>query len=141
MGLQQWFDCYCKQYAGKSTYVESLGWATRSFFEHLMPFAPTSENYFYFAVASLAIPLLAWVNAKSLRMGKREFTCLLIVNPILYCAVGFVCQPCFGDHAWSWSQLAGPSIIGQTAAKPPLVMLPAAVCVQSFVLAKEKFSR
>lgn len=133
MGFQQWIDCYWKAHNASPfnaqgvciyTDLQVLVMNVRGFFEHLCPSGPAGEDYFYFLIISLAVPLLAGLNAKSLRIGKKELISLMVVNPLLYCAVGFLCQPSQGEHYWSWSQVAGPTIIGKQPANPTLVILP-----------------
>lgn len=149
MGFQQWFDCYWKAHDASPfnaqgvcvyTDLQVLAMNIGSFFNHLCPSAPTGANYFYFLIISLAIPLLAGLNAKFLRIGKKEVISLMMVNPLLYCAVGFMCQPSLGEHSWSWSQVAGPTIIGKQPANPPLVILPLAAIVQTSALVQEKLT-
>ena len=150
MGFQQWFDCYWKAHGDghinaqgvyTMTDFQLLATDIGSFLNHLCPFAPTSTGYFYFVVMSLIVPIIAAFCAKVLHLGKREIFSLLLVNPLLYFAVGFMCQPSFADHTWSWGQIAGPTIIGKQPAKEPLWILPAAVVVQYSALAQEKLSK
>ena len=150
MGFQQWFDCYWKaqgtgHFNAQGAYVltdlQTLAMNVRIFFEHLCPSAPSSADYFYFGILSLAIPLLAWLNAKSLHIGKKELVTLMLVNPLLYCAVGFMADPGLNDHTWSWGQLAGPTIIGKQPANPPVWILPAGIVAHSFAVIQEKFSK
>jgi hypothetical protein len=122
MGFHQWYGWYDKaQGIAEFSLLQSIVWHSQVFVQKLCPSA--TEDYVFFALASLIVPIVMMVKAKKIGVPRRAIAVMTVLNLALFYTVGVTSARSTEPNTWTAGQLLGAPVIGNTNNRPAIADL------------------